>query len=60
MGLELLLTLAVLGFVVWVINLVDMPPKWHTLLNGLAILLAVLYVLHYFGIITSFRHIGRL
>ncbi len=58
--LELLLTLALLGFFMWVIGLIEMPGKMLTLIQALAVLIAVLYVLHYFGIITSLSHLRGL
>jgi hypothetical protein len=58
--IELVITLALLGFVMWVITLIEMPGKMLMLIQALAVLIAVLYVLHYFGLISSLHNLKRL
>lgn len=43
--LELLITLIVLGFVLWLVTLVPMPQPYKQILLGLAVLFVVIWLL---------------
>lgn len=53
--IELVLTLAVVGFLVWIILQVPMPPVFRKLIVGVVAFALVIWVLQNFGLISGFR-----
>lgn len=51
--LSLLITLAIAGFIVWIITQIPMPATFRNVLVGIAILAMVIYVLQQFGLDTG-------
>lgn len=53
---SLIMTVALAGFISWLIIQIPMPPAFKNVIMGLLILFMVLSVLHAFGIqVPSFR-----
>ena len=51
--LSLLITIALVGFVVWLILQIPMPDAFRNVILGIVVLVLVLYVLQVFGIHTG-------
>ena len=49
--ISLLLTLAIVGFVVWlIINYIPMPDIFKTAIIGITIILLIIYLIRIFGV----------
>jgi len=53
--LSLLLTLAIFGFVAWVILQIPMPEPVRNIILGVICLILVIWVLQFLGVETGFR-----
>jgi hypothetical protein len=52
--LNLFVLIIVVGVVLWIINaLIPMAPAFKTLLNVLALILVIVYILQFFGLIPN-------
>lgn len=51
--IELLLVIALGGFVVWLISLIPMPEVFKKVFYGVAIFILIVYVLQAFGVISG-------
>lgn len=47
--ITLLLVIAIVGFVVWLLTRIDMPPVFHQILVAVAAIGVILYALRVFG-----------
>lgn len=48
--IELIVAIVIVGFVVWIVTLIDqIPPKFKMVIQGLAVLFLVLWVLDRLG-----------
>jgi hypothetical protein len=52
--ISILITLAIFGFIVYLITLVPMPAPWKNVIIGVAILFLVIYVLQMLGGVGGF------
>lgn len=52
--ISVLLTLAVFGFIVWLITLIPMEPTFRRVIIAVAIFALVIYMLQFLGIKTPF------
>ncbi len=52
--LSLVLTIAIAGFIVWLILQIPMPAQFRNIIIGVVAVVLVLYVLQIFGISTGF------
>jgi len=55
--INLILTLVLMGFIIWLILLIPMPSAIRNIIMGIAILTIVLYILERLNIITGFPHL---
>jgi hypothetical protein len=54
--IELLITLIVVGFMLWLVEtFIPLDPKVKLLLQVVVVLVLLLYVLNYFGVMTGFH-----
>lgn len=52
--IHLLIEIGIIGFLVWVFEQLPISEPFRTIIRGLAILVAVLIVLNFFGIYAGF------
>jgi len=55
--ISLLITIAIAGFVVWMISLIPMPQIFRTIIFGFAALILILYALRVFGLYTGLPNV---
>jgi hypothetical protein len=55
--LQLLVTLVVIGVLLWLVNLIPMQGTIKSILNAVVVIGVVLWLLNIFGLFHSFSHI---
>jgi len=55
--ISLLVTLAIVGFLIWLILRIPMPAQLQQVIIAVAIVFVVLWVLQQFGVITGFSQL---
>ena len=53
--IELILTLAIAGFVVWIVLQIPMPDIFRKIIIGVVAFALVIWVLQSFGLVSGFR-----
>jgi hypothetical protein len=55
--LQILVTLVVVGVLLWLVNLIPMQGTIKSILNAVVVIAVVLWLLNIFGLFHSFSHI---
>ena len=55
--LMLVLTIAIVGFLVWLVLQIPMPGVFHNVIIGVVCVVLVLWLLQKLGVVTGFSHI---
>ena len=55
--LQILITLVVVGVLLWLVNLIPMQGTIKSILNAIVVIAVVLWLLNIFGLFHSFSHI---
>jgi len=58
--LGIVVTLIVIGVLLWLVNLIPMAPSIKSILNAVVVIVVVLWLLNVFGVLTSLSriHVG--